>query len=283
MFINFSPSDVKIQVDFNETVRLATKHGFAGTNLNLAEIARLPDPESAAMKVKDAGLQWGAFGLSIEFRKDQASYDKDLAGLQKLLPVAKRIGAQLAFTCIVPGHNELDYEANYQQHVERLAPVAQMLADHDIRLALEFIGPKTLRDTFRHGFIHTADKMLEFAGDITPTGAANVGLLVDSYHVYTSAATEEYLDTHLTHDNVFYVHVNDARPNRSRDEQMDLERLLPCESGIIDSAAFVRILRRINYEGPVTAEPFDDTLAGGDPDEVTQRVYQSISKMLSLA
>ena len=283
MYINFSPSDVQMKVDLDETIRLATTYGFAGINLPLAEVANLPDPDVAAAKVNDAGLRWGAFFVPVDFRQDQATYDQDMAEFIKLLPVAARVGCPLAFTCITPGHNELDYDANYQQHVERLTPVAQMLADHDIRLALEFIGPKTLRDTFRYGFIHTADKMFEFCRDITPAGAANVGLLVDSYHVYTSAATEDYLNKHLTHDNVFYVHVNDARPDRTRDEQMDLERVLPCESGVIDSTAFVRVLRKINYDGPVTAEPFDDTLVGVDPDQVAQRVYQSISKMLALA
>jgi sugar phosphate isomerase/epimerase len=197
--------------------------------------------------------------------------------------VAARVGCSLSYTCLTPGHDELDYDANYQQHVQRLTPIAQMLAEHDIRFALEFIGPKTLRDSFAHTFIYTADKMLEFCADITPAGAANVGLLVDSYHVYTSAASEQYLNQHLTRDNVFYVHVNDARPDRTRDEQMDLERVLPCESGVIDSAAFVRVMRRIGYDGPVTAEPFDDTLIGADPDQLAQRIYQSISKMLALA
>ncbi len=61
--------------------------------------------------------------------------------------------------------------------------MAQILADHGCRLGLEFVGPKTLRDSQRYPFIYTMAGMLAL-GDAIGTG--NVGLLLDCYHLYTS-------------------------------------------------------------------------------------------------
>jgi sugar phosphate isomerase/epimerase len=52
------------------------------------------------------------------------------------------------------------------------------------------------------------------------------------------------------------VHVNDAPAGIPVDEQIDNTRCLPGETGVLDIAAFLKILNTIGYDGPVTAEPF---------------------------
>ncbi len=60
-----------------------------------------------------------------------------------VLKVAQALGCTRTYTYIVPGHNQLDRAANFDHHVKSLRPTAAVLADHGVRLALEFIGPKT--------------------------------------------------------------------------------------------------------------------------------------------
>ena len=145
--------------------------------------------------------------------------------------------------------------------MRRLRPIADLLARHEIRLGLEFIGPKTLRDTFRHEFVHTIPQMLELCDAVQGRDSSHVGVLLDSYHWYLSSGVKADLLDNLNNRNIVYVHLNDAVAGRSREEQMDLERELPCASGLIDAAAFVSALRAADYDGPVTVEPFSAALS----------------------
>lgn len=50
-------------------------------------------------------------------------------------------------------------------------------------------------------------------------------------------------------------HVNDGRPGRTFQEQQDLERALPLETGVIDAALPYRLFKENGYRGPVMCEP----------------------------
>ena len=57
-------------------------------------------------------------------------------------------------------------------------------------------------------------------------------------------------------DDIVVVHINDAIAGRAPDEQIDNERALPGETGVMDITGFLQALRDIYYEGPITTEPF---------------------------
>ncbi len=86
-------------------------------------------------------------------------------------------------------------------------------------------------------------------------GTGNVGLLLDVWHWYTSLGAPSDLAT-LTAEDVVHVHVNDAPRDRNYDEQIDHERALPSETGVIDLVGFLKALDGMGYDGPVTPEPF---------------------------
>ncbi|MDH7571598.1 MAG: TIM barrel protein, partial [Armatimonadota bacterium] len=165
------------------------------------------------------------------------------------------------------------FAANFQFHVARFAPVARILADHGCRLALEFIGPQTLRNGKRYGFIHTMDGMLALAAAI----GENVGLLLDAWHLYTSHGTLAEMDL-LTNDQVVYVHVNDAPAGVPVDEQKDNVRCLPGETGVIDLPGFLRKLAAIGYDGPVTPEPFSQKLREMSPEDAVRTTAEALRK-----
>ena len=110
--------------------------------------------------------------------------------------------------------------------VERLAPVCHVLKENDVRLGLEFIGPATARAGKRYEFIYTMDGMLEVCRAV---GTGNVGLIVDSWHLYTSGGQmDDVLD--LTDEEVVGVHINDAPAGVALDAQVDNVRRLPGET-----------------------------------------------------
>ena len=162
------------------------------------------------------------------------------------------------------GSDERPYKDNFAWHVARFRQIAEVLRDEGCRFGIEFIGPRTFRAQYRHEFIYTLDGLMELAHAI---GTDNVGLLLDSWHLYTSGGSVADLDR-LTADDVVAVHVNDAPAGIPVDEQIDNVRTLPMETGVIDLPGFMGKLRDMGYDGPVTPEPFSarlNELAATDP------------------
>ncbi|MDH5794553.1 MAG: TIM barrel protein, partial [Candidatus Bathyarchaeota archaeon] len=79
------------------------------------------------------------------------------------------------------------------------------------------------------------------------------------WHWYTSHGTLDQIGR-LKGRDVVYVHVNDAPPGIPIDEQIDNVRRLPGETGVIDIVGFLKTLKQIGYDGPITPEPFEKRL-----------------------
>lgn len=285
MDMNLNVATLGFEVDLGTTIRLATEHGFTGIDLPLDEVAALPDPVVARDQLEAVGLRWGGFGLPVDFRNDEDRFRADLEQLRRQAPVAEQVGCTRCSTWIFPGHDELACNANFARHVDRLALVAACLAAHGIRLGLEFVGPVTLRTGLRHEFVHTMEGMLHLADAIEETlepKAPKVGLLLDAFHWWTSGAAETTILERTSADRIVYVHVNDGRAGRARDEQIDQERELPCKTGVIDAGRFMRCLRDMGYDGPITVEPFSAALRELPVDEAVRQTAESMRKLFAL-
>jgi len=255
MYKGLSPGAIGVSVaNLQAALDAAKIGGFGGVEINPSEIADLVEmhgKNAVAARFTDAGISPAGFGLPVEWRGSQDAWEEGLNNLPRLAEAAASIGATRTMTWIMPCSDTLAFEENKAFHVTRFTPIAKILGDHGIALGLEFIGPKTLRDTQKFPFIHTMEQMLAMGREIGP----NVGLLLDSYHWYTSHGTIDQLKA-LTPEQVVVVHVNDAPEGVPVDEQLDGVRDLPGATGVIDIAGFLQSLQAIRYDGPVTPEPF---------------------------
>jgi sugar phosphate isomerase/epimerase len=157
-----------------------------------------------------------------------------------------------------------------------------MARERGISCGLEFLGPRSLADTFRYPFIRTIPEVLRLCDAI----AEDAGVLVDTFHWYTSGSTLDDLSLLGSGDRIVGVHINDGRKGRSRDEQQDLERELPLATGVIDSISVVKTLKELGYEGPVTVEPFEPAasrLKAMPLEEALHTVATSARRVLTLA
>jgi sugar phosphate isomerase/epimerase len=78
------------------------------------------------------------------------------------------------------------------------------------------------------------------------------------------------------------VHVNDAPAGIPLDEQLDNVRALPMETGVMDLPGFMGKLRAMDYDGPVTAEPFSkrvNELAASDPRAAVAETARSMDAL----
>lgn len=276
MYKNLNPGMIGISASLSEALEMAVQYGFEGVDLDIPELAGLVRQTSLG-EARDlfarTGRRPGNWGLPIDWHGTGEKWAEELGALRTYAALARDIGALRTTTVVMPWSDERDFDANYAFHVERLKPVAEILGEYGCRFGLEFIGPRTLRQDRKHAFIYTMDGMLALCRDLGP----NVGLLLDLWHWYTSHGTWEDL-ARLGNDDVVNVHVNDAPAGIPVDEQIDNQRCLPGETGVLDIGRFLAVLDAMGYDGPVTAEPFSARVNALSPQDALRETSDAMHR-----
>ncbi|RMG62908.1 MAG: sugar phosphate isomerase/epimerase [Chloroflexi bacterium] len=284
MFKNLNTGALGHAVPFDRTCALAKQYGFAGVDLDVGYLMKLAESQSlqAAQEwFAQTGLRPGAIGLGAKWREgdSDAAFEESLMRLAEEARLAAALGCTRCVTWISPGSNTLNFYQHWDFVVPRLQRVAAVLAEHGLRLGMEFIGPATLRASFKHDFVHTMDGMRALAA-VVGAHTHNVGLLLDCFHWYTAHAAVRDLER-LDPREVVYVHVNDAIAGRAPDEQIDGERQMVGASGVIDIRGFLSALRKIGYDGPVTVEPFNQAIRAMSVEEAVRVTSEALDRVLS--
>ena len=277
---NLGNGHIGVKANQRQALDYALKYGFESITPNPGEfeINSATEIREWAATMKENGIRYGSGGLPVEFRRDQGRFESDLAQLPKRAQVLRQMGVTRTATWITPGHRELTYLQQFEMLKNRFRKVATVLKDNGISLGLEFVGPRTSRARNRFAFICTHIEMMELVDAI---GTGNVGLLLDSWHWYTSHGTVEEL-LQLSGKDVVHVHVNDAPAGIDVDQQMDNRRQLPVTSGVIDMKGFINALVKIGYDGPVECEPFDQELRKMDADAALRKTIDSLDRVWAL-
>ncbi len=263
-----------------EAIELAARHGFESVGADPQYLASLSADAlselKAAMKAKR--VVFGAANLPVEFRQTEARLAEGLAALPGLAAGLQRAGVRRISTWLSPSDSHLTYLQNFRQHAERLRKVAVILKDHELRLGLEYVGPRTSWSRGRYPFIHTMAEMKDLIAEI---GTGNVGFLLDSWHWYHAGDTAADV-LGLKAEDVVAVDLNDAPGGVPKDEMPDNRRELPAATGVIDVGAFLNALNQIGYDGPVRSEPFNQAVNKMSKDDACAASAAALKKAFAL-
>ena len=234
MYKALSPGAMGLKpANLQETIHLAKTAGFEGVEVHITEVADLIETQHAEtvsrMFWNSIGIKPAGWAMPIDWRSEEAKWREGLKQLPRLAKASAAINCHRTFTWVMPCSKDRPFEENCKFHIERFKPISEILGESGIHFGLEFIGPKTLRESQKFPFIHKMADMLAMDAEIGP----NMGLLLDCWHWYTSGATVEELRA-LKPEQVVYVHVNDAPPIPV-DEQLDSHRALPGATVILTS------------------------------------------------
>jgi sugar phosphate isomerase/epimerase len=272
MYPSLSTGAIGVKATFQDGLDLAAKHGFRGYHFDIAEAHKL-----GVQKVQDfanaKNVRLAAWGLPVEFRQDEVRYKNDVLALAAFAKTASELGVFRTATWILPCSNTLTYRQNFDLHVKRLKPVAEILLHQGICFGLEYVAPKTFWSSQRYTFMHTMTEMLELCSVLGP----NVGLLVDSFHWFTAKETVADLEK-LSAQQIVEAHINNA-PKLPADEQQDLTRTLPDETKTINLKTYLQTLQAIGYNGPVMVEPFSKKLAAMSADNACAATAKSLKRV----
>jgi len=268
------------QASFSESLRLAAQYGFEGLDPDPTYFASLnhDDFKRLVEEVHAKNLRFGAAGLPVDFRQDEATFSDGLKKLPATADILRRAGVGRVSTWMLCCSNELTYLRNFRQHSCRLRQCAAVLADHCQKLGLEYVAPRTLWRSQRHPFVHTLSEMREL---IVAIGANNVGVQLDSWHWFNAEEGGSDLLT-LRGSDVVTVDLNDAPLGLSFDQYQDDHRELPAATGVIPLKVLLRSLAAIGYDGPIQAEPFNATLRAMPLEQACAATASAMKKALSM-
>ena len=259
-----------------EEAALAVKYGFDGILFNIKPVSAAFSPAEFSELLAKNNLKSGGFGLPVDFRRDEEVFEKDFNALKPLCEFAKKTGNTRCATWLSPFSDTLDYKSNFEQHKKRLGKVARLFQEYSIRLGLEFVGPKTLRNGKAHEFIHTLDQLNEL---IKAIGTTNVGYLLDAYHWDTAGQVFGDFKKIPNQESIVLVHINDGQKGLSLDEQLDNVRELPGATGVLRINEFMKGLHDLGYDGPVAVEPFSAALKAMSVDEAVKATKAGMDKV----
>ena len=272
--------NIGVSANQTQAIDLAQKYGFESVEAHAEYLAGLePDALAGLLAgMKEKRLVFGATGLPVEFRQDDARFEAGMKGLPRLAAGLERAGVTRAGTWLSPAHRSLTYLENFRLHASRLREAAKVLKAHGLRLGLEYVGTRNLRTSQKYPFIHTMKEMRELIAEI---GTGNVGLVLDSWHWWMAGDTEQDISA-LWPEDVVAVDLNDAPAGVPMDQQVDGRRELPLATSVIDVGSFLNALNRIGYDGPVRAEPFNKPLNDLDNDAACAATAAAMKRAIAL-
>jgi sugar phosphate isomerase/epimerase len=280
MTINLMPGMIGVRANQRELIELAHAHGFESVEPMGGELARLSADQvkEVLATMRSKHVVFGAAGLPVDFRGEESKFDEGLRGLPEIAEALHRAEVTRMGTWIMPGHNSLTHLQNLKQHAKRLRQIADILAERKIRLGLEYVGTKTLRDRFHYEFVHTMAETKELIAEI---GAKNVGLILDSWHWWNANETDKDILT-LSADQIIACDLNDAPAGKPKEQQIDGQRELPLATGVIPVQSFLNALQKLGYDGPVRAEPFNKPLNDLDNEEACAKTFDAMQRAFAL-
>jgi len=245
------------KLNIEQFIDLAARHGFSGIDTGVGAARQLVELRGDVVAANDYLLEKGValatFGFDPEWRKDDETFAKGMEDLPVQAALMASLGSTRCLTWMPPSA-DVTKDEWMTRTAKRFTEASKVLGDHGIRFGLEWVAPHHLRSTGANPMgkfdtIHDLPGTLEL---IALTGQTNIGLLVDSYHIYASGAGETEIAA-LTDSQIVHVHINDAPKGVGREGAKDGERVLPGD-GEIDLTGFLRGLRTVGYTGYIATE-----------------------------
>ena len=274
MKISLMPGTVGINVNTYELLDLAIKNKFESIYPLINDLKKMSTMELSDYldKMASNSISFDVSILPVDFSQTDSVFNNGIKVLKDYCKVMRKIDSVGFCRWIMPTSNNLTYLKNFKIHKERLKECAKIIGDNDMKLGLEFVGPKTLMARDQFSFIRTINELRELISEIDER---NVGYQLDTFHLYCANHSIEDL-RFLNKDDIIMCQLNDAVNGRTRDEQIDLERNLPGKTGLIDTAPFLNFLQEVGYDRTVSAEPFNKDLNKMNNEEAAKTTYDSI-------
>ena len=253
MHKNLNPQAMGLSGRQSELVELALSHGYDSLSLDMEDLfvkAEKKGVDSAARYLASGQIKAGPFRLPVAWQEDDARFEKELARLEKIAPIAKELGATSTWTTVMAASDSLPYRENFEFHRARFTAIADVLAPHDMWLGLTFQAAPQHRANKAHQFITSPDALVTLMKTV---GVKNVGIVVDLWNWRVGGGALDHL-REISAEQIVNVQVADVPSDKLPEEISDRDRAMPsAESEFLVQA--IQLLIELGYDGVLTPTP----------------------------
>ncbi len=238
----------------SEIIELALTHGFEALEIDMADFASRADHHGivyARRLLESAQIRVGAFCLPFDWDTEDEAFRQNLDRLNHYAELAVQLGCTRCYGIIAPAGDKRPYHENFELHRVRFAEICKVLAPHGVKFGVGFRASGELRKSQAFLFIHDFDALALL---VKMVDAPNLGFVVDPWNWELAGISIKELQG-LHAEKIVNVQLADMpSPRPEREEITEQMRLLP-GSGGIDLVAYLRTLREMAYDGPVSLAP----------------------------
>ncbi len=273
-------SILKPGYSFEDVLTLSQRFGFPGVDASFAEVRARAERTSAAA-VRDFFAEYGTTPAYMGFIpaglfSPEAEFMGSLEQFEENCALAASVGCHRTGSYF-PNRMALAPDEARRILRDRVAILAERAEPHGIAIGLEFLGLRTFRLEEPHAFINNVPDTIEM---LRETGRPNVGLILDSFHYFTSGGDLSQIRS-LRASDIVHLHVNDA-PHDGIMTLEDTDRVLPGK-GVIDLAGWFQAIRETGFDGYVAIEIFDDEFRKQEWDVAVGIAKEALDEVLAQA
>ena len=278
MFKNLNVQEIGVAGTQNEVIESALSYGFKGIDLDLLEFAghvELHGLDHARRLIVSAKIRIGSFRLPIIWEDDEDSYQRGVSKTKELAELASQLGCARCRSTVYPASDKWPYHENFELHRKRLGEVAAILEPKGIRLGLEFHAEPSLRNGRAFQFIHAFDALITLA---KTTASAVVGVTLDLWQLAVAGQTLKELDA-ISPEGIVAVVLSDIASDVDLGQVDETARLIPGQTGVIDTVAALRHLAGIGYDGPITPKVHRDNLSAKGRNAAVKLIANKLDEL----
>lgn len=282
MFKCLSASALGLSSDETELIEPALSHGFRAVELDVLDFASRASSfglDQVRRRLRSAKLQTPQCHLPTDWRGDDETFQQGLADIDRWAELAVAVDCKLALTWIEPVSEERPYHENFEWHRKRFQQLGQALDKHGIRLAVGFAAAADLRSEGNFEFIRDFDALGML---ISTVGAKNVGLVVNLWDIWASGGELDKLRK-VPPASILAVQVADAAEGADPHEATSAQRMLPGQTGIIDTPAALTMLAELGYRGSVTPVPHPSHFQGQNRNAIVRATSEALDSVWKAA
>ncbi|WP_138445130.1 sugar phosphate isomerase/epimerase and 4-hydroxyphenylpyruvate domain-containing protein [Sinomonas susongensis] len=249
-----------------QKLRAAARAGFGGAEIFEADlVASSLSPEAVRALAEDLGLGLDLYQPFRDF--DSVSDELFRANLRRAEAKFKlmgRLGIDTILVCSTVAAAGAEYRDDDGLRAEQLHSLAELAADHGVKVAYEALAWGTFVNDFEHAWRLVAD-----------ADHPNLGACLDTFHILSRGWNTEPIEG-IPGEKIFFVQVADA-PKLSMDvlSWSRHYRVFPGE-GQFDLPKFLGHVARTGYNGPVSLEVFNDTFRQSDVERTAVDAMRSL-------
>jgi hypothetical protein len=260
VFRNLSTIGLPLSGHPSELIELALSFGFDGMDIDILDFcqqAEIYGVEHARRLMVSARLQASSIHLPITLAGDDATFATEAEQLPKLFEMAQATECSRATATVVPGSDEHAFKDLFELHRSRLDQIGSMAAKHDVAVGLAIVPEAERRAAFSHEFIHNYEGLL----GLISSSHDSIGVVLDNWALYVGGESASVI-SQLPADRIVELRISDAPTDIAANELVANQRLMPGETGAINSVELLNTAEKAGFEGPVTPWATREALKG---------------------